>query len=200
MKSKFLLYVLAGIPAMFLTLAANGQIAPDRPPVDRPAAPYKYEAYGLLSYTSLNQVNLSRYGLIGGKFGVSRDWGRYFDMTAMGDYYRVATGSGNPGNPSVYDVLVGPEIHANIYGNFDGMIHGLMGVEHTGGEKVTPNLSFAGGFGGGVIYNLSKRLALRASGDRIGAAFSLTNNTPQLGYSPHLHWNAQGEFGVVYRF
>jgi len=65
---------------------------------------------------------------------------------------------------------------------------------------MTPNISFAGGFGGGIIYNMSPHWSLRASGDRVGAAFSLSNNTPQLAYSPHLHWNARGEFGVVFRF
>ena len=91
-------------------------------------------------------------------------------------------------------------INPNIYGNFDGFLHGLLGVEHTGGEHITPNISFAGGFGGGLVYNMSQHWALRASGDRVGAAFSLSNNTPQLAYSPHLHWNARGEFGVVFRF
>jgi hypothetical protein len=82
----------------------------------------------------------------------------------------------------------------------DGFVHVLLGGEHTGGESMTPNVAFAGGFGGGLVYNLSKHLALRASGDRIASSFSLRNNSPALGYSPHEHWNARGEFGVVYRF
>lgn len=200
MKSKFLLCLLAVAAAALMPLAATGQISPDRPPADRTAPSFKYEAYALVGYTSLNQVNQSRYGLLGGKFGVTRDFGRHFGMTAMGDYYKVPLGSGNPGDPSVYDGLVGPEFRANLYGNFDGMLHGMIGVEHTGGEGVTPNLSFAGGFGGGILYNMSKHFALRASGDKIYAAFSLNNNTPQLAYSPHTHSNARGEFGVVYRF
>ena len=200
LKSKLLFCLLAVVPAVLLPLAATGQIAPERPPADRTAPSFKYEAYALAGYTSLNQVNQSRYGLVGGKFGVTRDFGRHFGVTAMGDYYKVPTGSGNPGDPSVYDALVGPEFRANIYGNFDGMVHGLLGVEHTGGEHMTPNIAFAGGYGGGLVYNLSSHWALRAEGDRLGASFSLNNNTPQLGYSPHLHWNANGDFGVVFRF
>lgn len=201
MKSKFLISILALIPAALIPIAAVGQVAPERR-TSGPGGPpaYKWEAFGLAAYTSLNQVNQSRYGLIGGKFGATRDFGRHFGLTAMGDYYKPATGTGNPGDPSVYDALGGPEFRANLYGNFDGFLHGLMGVEHTGGEGMTPNLSFAGGFGGGMLYNLTPRWAIRASGDRIGASFSLSNNTPQLGYSPHLHWNARGEFGVVFRF
>ena len=200
MKSKFLLSILAMIPAALMPLAAAGQVAPERPPAQQGVPAYKYELFAGAGYTSLNQVNQSRYGLIGGKFGVTRDFGRHFGITALGDYYKVATGSGNPGNPSVYSALAGPEFRATLYGNFDGFVHGLLGIEHTGGEGMTPDISFAGGFGGGVVYNLSPRWALRASGDRIGAAFSLSNNTPQLAYSPHLHWNARGEFGVVFRF
>ena len=203
MKSKFLLSILAAIPAALMPLAAAGQIAPERAPAERTAPSFKYEAYALFSYTSLNQVNTSRYGLIGAKFGVTRDWGKYFGLTGMATYYRVPSSSsspGNPGDPLVYGVYAGPEVHANLYGNFSGLVHGLLGVEHTGGEGMTPNLSFSGGFGGGLTYDLNKHLALRASGDRIAQSFSLINNTPALAYSPHKTWNAQGDFGVIYRF
>ncbi len=203
MKSKFLFSVLAAIPAALIPLAAAGQIAPERPPAERGAPTFKYEAYALAGYTSLNQVNQSRYGLIGAKAGVTRDFGRHVGITGMGTYYKVSAGSGSPGNPgdpSIWSALAGPEFRANLYGNFDGFAHGLLGVEHTGGEGETPNISFAGGFGGGILYNMSQRWALRASGDKIAASFSVNNNTPQLAYSPHLHWDAQGEFGVVFRF
>lgn len=207
MKSKFqisiLVSILAVIAAALMPLVVAGQVAPERPPSMGGALTYKWEAFALAGYTSLNQVNQSRYGLIGGRGGVTRDLGKHFGMTAIGSYYKPPTGKGgggNPGDPSVYSALAGPEVRATLYGNFDGMLHGLIGIEHTGGEHMTPNISFAGGFGGGVIYNMSKRWALRASGDRIGAVFSLSNNTPQLDYSPHTHWNARGEFGVVFRF
>lgn len=200
MKSKYLFLILAAIPAALFPSAAAAQVVPERPGGPGSAPSYKWEAFALAGYTSLNQLNLSRYGLMGGKFGATRDFGRHFGLTAMGDYYKPATGTGNPGDPSVYDGLAGPEFRVNLYGNFDGFIHGLMGVEHTGGEHMTPNLSFAGGFGGGMLYNLSQRWAIRASGDKIGASFSLANNTPQLAYSPHLHWNARGEVGIVFRF
>jgi hypothetical protein len=203
LKSKFKVSVLTAIATALLPLAAAGQVAPERRPSQQAAPAFKYEAFALAGYTSLNQVNQSRYGLIGGRAGVTRDFGKHFGITAIGSYYKPPTGKGgggNPGDPSVYSGLAGPEFRANIYGNFDGMVHGLLGIEHTGGEHMTPNIAFAGGFGGGVLYNLSPRWALRASGDRVGAAFSLTNNTAQLAYSPHLHWNARGEFGVVFRF
>ena len=203
MKSKFLILILAVFAAAFMPLSATGQLAKEKPRTQAGPPAYKWEAFAAASYTSLNQVNQSRYGLIGGKAGVTRDFGKHFGITGIGDYYKVPTGSangGNPGDPSVYDALAGPEFRANLYGNFDGFVHGLLGIEHTGGEHVTPNISFAGGFGGGLVYNMSQHWGLVASGDRIGASFSLSNNTPQLAYSPHLHWNARGEFGVIYRF
>jgi hypothetical protein len=200
LKSKTLLTILAALSVAIMPLAAVGQLAPERPK-NQPGAPgYKYQVFALASYTSINQVNQSRYGLAGGVAGVTRDFGRHFGITLQGDYYKPALGTGNPGNPLVYDVLMGPEIHANLYGKVDGFVHGLFGVEHTGGVGKTPNLSFAGGFGGGLLYNLNSRWAVRASGDRIAASFSLNNNTPALNYSPHKYWNPRGDVGVVFRF
>jgi hypothetical protein len=65
---------------------------------------------------------------------------------------------------------------------------------------MTPNISFAGGFGGGLSYDLNRRFAIRLTGDRVGASFSLPNNNPQLNYSTNRTWNARGTIGVAYRF
>jgi opacity protein-like surface antigen len=200
LKSKTLLTILAAIPMAIMPLAAASQLAPERTKTPPGTPNYKYEAFAQAGYTSLNQVNQSRYGLIGGIGGVTRDFGRHFGITVQGDYYKWATGSGNPGNPSVYDILAGPELHATLYGNFDGYFHGLLGMEHTGGVGKLPDNSFAGGVGGGVDYNLSQHWAVRASGDWIAASFSLNFNTPQLNYSPHKYWNPRGQLGIVYRF
>ena len=202
---RMLFSILAVVSAAIMPIVAAGQVTPasGSGSADQSTNTYKYQAFVGFGYTSLNQVNQSRYGLMGEKVAVNRDFGKHFAVTAIGSYYKYPTGKGgggNPGDPSVYSALAGPEFRANLYGRFDGMVHGLLGIEHTGGESMTPTISFAGGFGGGIIYNLSQRFALRASGDRVGASFSLRNNTPALGYSPHLHWNARGEFGVVYRF
>jgi len=200
LKSKTLFSILAAIPMAIMPLAAAGQLAPERTKTPPGTPNYKYRVFAQAGYTSLNQVNQSRYGLVGGIGGVTRDFGRHFGITAQGDYYKWATGSGNPGHPSVYDFLAGPELHATLYGNFDGFFHGLFGYEHTGGVGKLPDHSFAGGVGGGLDYNLSQRLAIRASGDWIAASFSLNFNTPQLNYSPHKYWNPRGQVGVVYRF
>jgi hypothetical protein len=167
---------------------------------DRDEATYKYEAFVGFGYTSLNQVNLSRSGLMGVNASLTRDWGKYFGVTADAAYYKYAIVSGNPGKPVVETVLFGPVIHANLYGKYDGFVHVLIGGEHSGGEQQTPNISFAGGFGGGLEYRMTPRLSVRASGDDMGASFSLTNNSSQLGYSPHRSWNPRATIGVVYRF
>jgi hypothetical protein len=197
LKSKWLILLLAaGMP-----LAAMAQIAKEKPaPVDNPDAALKWKVYVGAGYTSLNQVNQSRYGLIGVNIAVSRDLGRFFAVTADGAYYPSSYASGNPGNPKVSNVLFGPEVHGPIFEKWSVFGRALIGGEHTGGTQQTPDISFAGGVGGGVDYQWSHRLLIRVSGDDIGASFSLTDNTPQLGYSPHRTWNPRGGIGVVYRF
>jgi hypothetical protein len=206
LKRMFLRTILAAFAAVLIPLTATSQAAPAEGSASAQAQPsYKYEAYAGFGYTSLNQVNESRYGLMGVDLSLTRDFGKYFGLSVMGNYYKPPLGggngpNGNPGDPSIYEALVGPEVHAVIYNNVSGFFHGGLGVEHTGGEDQTPNLSFAGGFGGGLIYNLSSRLAVRVSGDRIGAAFSVRNNSTELSNSPHRTWNSSASIGVIYRF
>jgi opacity protein-like surface antigen len=194
--------ILAVIAAMFIPLMATSQVTAPESGGPAPAnqGP-KYEAYAGFGYTSINQVNQSRYGLIGADLSLTRDWGKYFGLSQMGNYYKPPVESatpGNPGDPSVYEVLVGPEIHAQIYNTVSGFIHGGFGYAHTGGEAMNPNSSFAGGFGGGLSYGLSPRWAIRASGDKIGAAYSLIDALP--GYSSHRTWNSSATIGIVYKF
>jgi hypothetical protein len=202
----FLFSILAVVSAAILPLADTSQSSSSggsnaSEPVEKT---YKYEVYAGYAYTSLNQVNQSRYGLQGVNLSVTRDFGRYFGVMAEGDFYNKSFGSpeviGSTIEPTVTSVLFGPVIHANIYGHFGGFVHGLLGGEHTGGESQTPNISFAGGLGGGLEYTLTNRFSLRASGDIIGASFSLTGNSPQLGYSPHRTWDSRASIGVVYHF
>lgn len=184
-------------------LAAAGQVNPEAAPTAEQAAPYKYEVYAGVAYSRFRQGTQSFSGLLGGKMTLARDWGKYFQLMASGDYYRVGTGHANissPGNPSVYTFLVGPQLHADLYGNLSGLIFAEVGGEHTGGEEMSPNISFAGGFGGGLSYNLAHNFGVRLTGDRVGASFSLPGATGQNAYSTHLTWNARGTIGVVYRF
>lgn len=202
MKRTLLISILAVVPAVLIPLAATSQVAPargSRSP-NRGESSYKYEVFAGYGYTSLNQVNQSRSGLQGVNLSATRDFGKYFGVTADGAYYRYALTATNPGDPSVDAVLFGPVVHAELFRQISGFAHGLLGGEHTGGESQTPNISFAGGLGGGLEYKLSPRFSVRASGDDIASSFSLRNNSKALGYSPHLHWNSRAAFGVVYRF
>lgn len=199
LKRTFWLSVLVLLAGALLPLAAAAQAVPPAAP---PSAP-KYEAYAGFAYTSLNQVNQSRYGLIGFKGSITRDWGKYFGLRASGDYYKPPTGNaegGNPGSPWVYSILGGPEFHSNLISNLDGLIFVEMGMEHTGGEHMIPNNSFAGGFGGGMEWRLNQRWGIQATGDKVLASFSLINNTPQLGNSSNITSNARATIGVTYRF
>jgi hypothetical protein len=203
LKRTLLFVLLAALAAALAPITAAGQVNPEAAPSPQQAPAYKYDVYAGFAYTSLNQVNLSRYGLIGGKVSLTRDWGKYFGLMGAVDYYRTPISSrlpGNPGDPSVYSFLIGPEIHAVVYEKLSGILFAELGGEHTGGESMTPTISFAGGFGGGMSYRLTDRIAIRATGDRLAGSFSLSGNTPQLGYSTHRTWNPRATIGMVYRF
>ncbi len=188
------------VPTLMIAIAAAGQVAPDRAPRPPEEHPYKYLFYGGASYTSLNQVNQSRYGLIGTNLAVSREFGRFFAITADGAFYSTSAGSGNPGKPTVDLVLLGPEVHGPIYEHWSVFARALLGGAHTGGENQTPNISFAGGGGAGIEYAVTPRWVLRVSGDSIASAFTVTGNTPALSYSPHTRRNPRATLGIGYRF
>jgi hypothetical protein len=206
LNRKSLLSILAIVSAALLPLAAASQVAPtSTAPATEPAEHvYKYEVYGGYAYTSLNQVNQSRYGLSGFSVSITRDFGRYFGVTAEGDYYKYAFGSpivlDSTAKPSVESVLFGPVLHAPLYGHVGGFVHALLGGEHTAGVGQTPKVSFAGGGGGGLDYSLTPRFAIRVGGDLVGASFSLNNNTSQLSNSPHRSFDARASLGAVYHF
>lgn len=198
MKSKFLLKILAVIPAALMPLAAQGQIAPEKPARVSNGPTYNYEVYAGWGYTSLNQVNQSRSGLQGFSVSATRDWGRYFGVTLDGSQYAYSVTSQNIGKPVVDLVLAGPVIHAELYEHFSGFVHGLLGIAHTGGVTITPNVSFAGGGGAGVEYAFNPRFSLRLYGDDILSSFTVVPY--QAGDSPHRRANARAGLGVVYHF
>jgi hypothetical protein len=200
LKRTLLLSFLAVIPAALMPLAATCQVTPTAgsAPAERVEPTYKYEAFAGYGYTSLNQVNQSRNGLQGVNLAITRNWGKYFGLTADGGFYKFTYDSKNPGTPTVSTVLFGPVLHAPLYGRVDGFFHVLLGGEHTAGESMTPKVSFAGGVGVGMDYRLSQRIALRASGDDIASSFVQDPN--HLGYSPHKRWNSRAALGVVYKF
>lgn len=202
MTKKFLVTMGAAVAAVLLPMAAMGQAASTASSSTAKTASedYKYEAYVGVAYTSLNQVNQSRYGLWGGQASVTRYLSNHVGLMGEGAYYKYAMQSGNPGDPSVSTVLFGPTFHVPVVDKWEGFVNLLVGAEHSGGEQQTPKVSFAGGFGGGLDYQIRKRWTLRAQGERIGSSFSLPNNVNGANYSPHTHWNARASFGVVYAF
>ncbi len=94
--------------------------------------------------------------------------------------------------------LIGPALHAPLYGRLSIMVHGLLGAVHTGGVSISPSESFAGGVGLGVQYDKTAHLGLRLYGDDIGSSFTLVPF--QAGDSPHRRFNARASVGVVYKF
>jgi hypothetical protein len=199
-----MLAILAAAVAAAVPMPSIGQVNPEaKPAAAENTQSYKYEVYAGFAYTRLKQVNGSYSGLAGGKVTLTRDWGRFFQLSGSGDYYSVGLGHNNlvaRGNPSVYSFMVAPGIHANLFERLSGQVFGEVGGEHTGGVNETPSLSFAGGFGGGLTYSLTNHLGIQLTGDRVGASFSLANNSSNLAYSTHRSWDARGTMGIVYRF
>jgi hypothetical protein len=205
LKRSFLFTIVAGALAGLLAPTTRAQVSstPENPP-PAAASPLRYEVTAGYGYSTINQLNQSRYGLQGIEASAARYWGKHFAVVVLGDQYKWATSPGNPGKPSILSILAGPQFRMNIFGPVDGFFRGTMGTEHTGGENETPDYSFAGGIGGGIDISVNRHFAVRISGDRIGASFSVANsvgnNLPPTGNSPHLTWNTRASVGVIYRF
>jgi hypothetical protein len=200
LKRKLVILLLAVMTAAMMPKMMLGQLTEEQPKAAATEPSYKYVAFAGWGYTSLNQVNQSRSGVMGVSYSLTRNFGRFFGITAQGGHYAWAATQSNAlvGNPSVDLFLVGPEIRAPLWGRVDVFAHGLLGGAHTGNVSIQPNVSFAGGPGMGVDYNLNKRFAIRLSGDDIESSFTLVPYST--GDSPHKRWNARASFGVAYRF
>jgi hypothetical protein len=198
LNRKMLLAILAAIPAALMPLAAHGQLAKEKAPATTSEPTYKYEAFVGYGYTSLNQVSQSNSGLQGVSLSITRDWGKYFGVTAEGGHYAWAVTRQNNGSPTVDLYMAGPVVHAQLFGRTSMFVHGLLGAAHTGGVTISPSESFAGGIGVGLDYALGPHFGLRAYGDDIGSSFTVTPY--ELGDSPHMHWNAHAAIGVTYKF
>ena len=198
LKSKLALWILGIIPALFLPIAAIGQVAPERTPSEPTGPTYKYQAFLGWGYTSTNMVNQSRSGVMGVDYSVNRNLGEHFALTFAGGHYAWDVTATNVPKFSVNQYLGGVEIHAQLFGKVNGFTHVLLGGESIGGVSIQPGVSLAGGPGLGMDYALNPRWAVRAYGDIIGSSFTL--QPYQSGYSAHRTWSARGGLGVVYHF
>lgn len=193
-----LLRFVATISVAIAPLLAHGQLAKEKAPATTTEPTYKYEAFVGFGYTSTNQINQSNSGLAGVDLSLTRDFGKYFGVTAQGGHYFFSVTSSNLGNPFVDQYLVGPSFHAPLYDNIGIFAHGLLGAEHVGNISIQPSESFAGGVGMGLDYRLSPHLGVRVYGDDIASSFTLTPY--QSGDSPHMRWNAHAAIGMTYKF
>jgi hypothetical protein len=193
-----LLAIAAMVCAALVPVMASGQLAKESAPKANRGDVPRWDIFAGYGYTSLNQVNQSRYGLQGVNVSVTRFFGRNFGVIADGGFYSSSVGSGNPGDPSVNSIMAGPVLQGRLLERLNLQVRGFLGGEHTGGENMTPDVSFAGGVGVGMDYQLNKRLWLRLSGDNISSSFVSDPN--HQGYSPHRHSNARASLGLAYKF
>ncbi|HEX4322677.1 MAG TPA: hypothetical protein VHZ52_17310 [Acidobacteriaceae bacterium] len=191
MKGKFLLSAFALLAPM--TLAAQVTKPTTN---DAPAPFYRYEVFAGVDYMGANQVKSSS-ALIGGNGGVSAKLRKWFGATVdFGDYPTSATSYGLV-KPTVTTFMAGPEFYIPA-DNLTGFFHVLMGGQHTGNAGVKPDISFAYAYGGGFEYMLTKRLALRITGDAILSAS--VQDPDNQGLSPHTKSDARASAGVAYHF
>jgi len=202
LTSKLACVVLAC--AVVSSIAAHGQkTSADQTAVDAPEHTYPYHLYLGAAETSQNQLVHAHGFLLGYQAAISRDMGKYFDLTAQGGSFFHSLSSTNRSesgySPSVSQILVGPEVHGPLFGRVSGSLRILVGGSHTGGGGIVnpnPSVSFAYGYGAGLQYQLSTHWSIRVYGDDIHASF--TQGAPE--NTPHAHNNAQSSLGLAYRF
>jgi len=199
---KFTLAVLA--LCLVTSMAARGQKAAaadasgDAPEQQRP-----YHLYAGVAETSQNQLVHAHGFLLGYQIALTRDFGKYFAVTAEGASFMHSLSSNNFAesgySPNVAQILAGPEIHSPLFGHLAGSLHILAGGSHTGGGGIVhgnPGVSFAYGYGAGLEYTLSPHWSIRLSGDDIHASF--VQGAPE--NTPHAYSDAQSSIGLSYRF
>jgi hypothetical protein len=198
LKSKLLLLIVAVASALYVPIAAVGQVAPEKPPKDLSVPTYRNEVYVGWGYTSTNQVNLSRSGLQGVTGSIKRDFTDHFGVKFDNGYYGWDVSATNNPHFTEYMFLLGPVVHANLFERWSVFAEGFMGGVHTGGISIEPSVSLAGGPGVGLDWNRTQRWSVHMYGDYIASSFTLTPF--QSGYSPHIRWNGRAGIGVAYHF
>ncbi len=160
---------------------------------DAPKPVQHFDLFGGVAYSSANQVK-SASSLIGGAVALDGKVKPWFGGTVDFGYYGYGYGLVKP---TMYTMLAGPSVFLN-QDKFEGFFHVLFGLAHTGGVGATPNLAFAYAIGGGMQYDIRKKLAVRLSGDGIFSAFAIDPN--HLGYSQNMRVNPRATIGVAYHF
>ncbi len=157
----FLFSMLAVVSAALMPLPASSQVNPEAAPgPEQGGATYKYEAYAGAAYTP-HQAGARFVQRIAGRKGVTGPrLGKIFSTHGIGgllhggDRPRWISESRPPDDLHVHGWAGAP---CQPLRKFSGLVFAEVGGEHTGGENMTPSISFAGGFGGGLAYNLSRK-------------------------------------------
>ena len=176
MKRKLLLSVLAVVPAIFMPLAATSQLHPRSSGAtpEKLSTSYKYEIFAGYGYTSLNQVNKSETDCRVSDLSVTRDWGKFFGLTADGGYYKYPYDACHPKALATLHWMSCCSGRCFIPASSEHVrwfFSRAAWREHIGGVNAIPKISFAGGTGGGLDYRLNPHLVLRPSGDDIASSF-----------------------------
>lgn len=160
---------------------------------EAPARVNHFDLSGSFAFSSANQVKSSS-SLIGASVALDGKLKPWFGGTADFGYYGMSHGLVQP---TMYTMLAGPAFFLN-QDRYEAFVHVLFGLSHTGNVGATPNLAYTYAIGGGMQYDLTKRVAIRLSGDGIFSAFAIDPN--HLGYSQNTRVNPRATVGVAYHF
>jgi hypothetical protein len=152
-----------------------------------------FDLYVGAAYSSANQVKSSS-ALVGGTVALDGKLKPWFGGTVDYGYYGFGYGLVKP---TMYTMLAGPAFFLS-QGKYEGYVHVLFGLAHTGGVGATPNLAYAYAIGGGMQYDINRRFAVRLAGDGIFSAFAI--DPLRLGYSQNMRVNPRATGGIVYHF
>lgn len=157
----------------------------------------RIEVFGGYSYLNIDPgTNLvSRQSANGWEASVSGDVHRWFGLEASvaGYYKTIPLGTGLPDvKVHDYSYAAGPRLNYRPF-----FVHALVGGDHLTGSlsgASSSQDSFAAAFGGGVVWPIARRWAVRASGDYVLTRHNLiaTNSITQN--------NFRASVGIVYIF
>ena len=173
------------IAALFCLIASVASLGQDYP---------KAEVYGGYSYVNIDTNGLtSRQSANGWEASIAGSFSRWFAVEGdFGGFYKTYSEAGVEVKVTDYFFAGGPRINVRPL-----FIHALIGGDHLTGSSSGESLSqdsFAGAFGGGVEWPVSRRLAVRGGVDYVFTRHNI------LGGPSYTQNNVRVGAGIVYVF
>jgi opacity protein-like surface antigen len=195
--APFLLFLPALVSAQSQPDSGNGTSASEKGPTLSTSGPNisgsgpTVEASVGYAYVSLNLPSTNRVNLSGVDTTLTADFVHHLGVTADFTYARASDVLSTGHHADVLSYLVGPVFYPTQHTKLTTYVHGLIGASRVTGVVPYNGNSYETGYvnklawalGGGVQYQVSRSVALRAGGDYLrteyfdlGAAIRGQNN------------------------